>query len=958
MNQFRTNSLIVILLLLILLPISCGVEAKTSVKKVDAEKLWTDSVMSKLTVREKIAQLIMPIVGVNGGLKANRAKIDKLVKDCKVGGIHIQTGSIEDYVEFLNYAQSVADVKLFISIDGEWGPNMRFTDLVNFPRNMSLGAIADNTLMYEFGAEVARECKLLGIHINCAPDIDVNTDPLNPVIGNRAFGENPTLVAAKGVAVAKGMEDNGVLTTAKHFPGHGSTLEDSHKTLPLVNKSRKMLENEDFVPFRDYINAGLSGVMVGHLNVPSIKKSKLPTSMQSEIYDILTKKMHFKGLIYTDALKMKGAKVNGSAALNALTAGAHVLLGGDDVEETINKIETAIQKKQLKLAVVDAACRKVLQYKYRARTYKFEPIEINGLLDKLNDDNAQLLNVKLNNAAITLVHNNGNAVPIVNVNRGKVVVYDTDKGVHTFIEKCKQYSDVKVLSPSDKVDESVETVIIPLKSNNQVSHFKAKHFSGKKVIVVVLTNPYSLKNESPLYNAENASLVFAYSDDLQSQKSAAEAIFGGIPMTARCPVTVPDICNAGDGVNTEATRLGHYTPEEAGVSRNLLTFVDELSKEGLLKGAFTGCQVLMVKDGKIICDRNFGYTDTDKKNEVDENSLFDLASVSKTIGTLPGVMLAVDKGLISIDSTVGEYVPEMQVDDKKDITVSDLLYHVSGMPPSLRMMDAVLVKNEDTQKFETRKDLISKSHNKKFNIKLCDRLYSQKCLYDTLMNRIYNINLITPKKYVYSCLNFCLLMRAEENVTHINHDMWVGDNIFSPLGASHTCYRAGDKFPLKQIVATEMDTIYRHQKMHGYVHDELACFSGGIQGNAGLFANANDIAKVCQMWLNDGVYGGIRVIGENTVKLFTTSKSSKGNRGLGFDKPTPFTKKDSSKTIATEAFGHTGFTGTIFWVDPVANFIYVFLSNRVNPTRDNKAFSELNIRTRLFRAFYDNLLGK
>jgi CubicO group peptidase (beta-lactamase class C family) len=357
-----------------------------------------------------------------------------------------------------------------------------------------------------------------------------------------------------------------------------------------------------------------------------------------------------------------------------------------------------------------------------------------------------------------------------------------------------------------------------------------------------------------------------------------------------------------------------------------------------------------------------------------------VASVSKATGTLPGVMLAYDKGLFSLDDFASKHIPGLRETDKDSITIQQLLYHESGMPASLNMfnlmMDSTTYEGklitrrkdaEHTIKIENRayghkdaklrKDITSYTHSEKFNIEASKGLYVSQETFDTIMANIYNAKLRPTNKYNYSCLNFCLLMDMEQRVTGVPHNDWVEKNIYAPLGAYHTMYRPLSKWGLSVVAPTENDTYLRRQTVHGYVHDETANFSGGVQGNAGLFSNANDLAKLCQMWLNGGKYGGQQILSPETVKLFTTSKSPTCRRGLGFDKP-DMSNPDNSPTteLATAStFGHLGFTGTVFWVDPENELIFIFLCNRVVPTRNNKAFSELNIRPALFEMVYQEM---
>lgn len=975
--------------LLILLFVIGGVYAVTPTLSKTANQKnvdeWVNFTYSSLTPRERIAQLFMPVID----LEKNDAKvlIEKYVKEQKVGGLIYSQSSIANYAKSVNYAQSISSTPLMIAIDGEWGVGMRLSDAISFPKNLILGAIQDDKLLYEYGKEVGRQCRELGIQINFAPVLDVNTNPLNPVIGYRSLGDIPENVSRKGIAYSKGLEDSKVLSVAKHFPGHGATDVDSHKELPVVNKNIAELKLVDLFPFRQYVNSGLSGIMVGHIEVPVIEKEeKLPASMSySIVTDLLQNKIGFRGLIFTDALGMSGAKVEGSSSVKALMAGNDVLLSPLNVKNGIDAIEQALKDGVVSEKSIEEKCKKVLRYKYILGCNKPKPVEIEGLEERINSSGSKALENRLWSNAITVFKNPQKILPITDLANNNILLIENN--CKEFTRSLKLYADVKVIS-SDEINNQTlapyNTIIIPLQNNSIHTQnlLKTLAESGKNVIAAFFGSPYSVSAFKNIFlNSNNVAAVMAFNDSKLAQNYAAQAIFGGIAVKGRLPVSIPGLCEGGAGFSYPAIRLGYSTPLEVGVDEKLITFIDSIANVGVKTNAFPGCQVLIAKDGKVICNKSFGYLDSSREIKVDENTLYDLASVSKATGTLPGIMKACDKNLLSIDAPIGNYILQLRGTEKGKTSVRDYLFHQTGMPPSLNMFDIMLDSNSysaplfkkskdkthiilvdgDTyadKNARLRTDILSTKETPEFNRQICKNLYGSKATYDTIMWNIYNCKLRHPKNYVYSCLNFCLLMNAEENVTKVPHDVFVEKNIFNPLGAYHTLYNPLSKFKTSQIAATEKDNLLRKQTLVGYVHDELADFSGGVQGNAGLFSNANDLAKLCQMWLNKGVYGGERLLSEKTVAIFTTDKSKISRRGLGFDKPDK-TNDDNSPTCSeapATAYGHLGFTGTCFWVDPTNDIIYIFLCNRVNPTRDNQAFSDLDIRPRIFEEVYKCLL--
>lgn len=946
---------------------------------------WVDSVYNTLSDRERAAQLFIPMVDPRSGA-TSKATISKWVKTEKMGGLLFSKGSMEEYATMTNYAQSIADVPVLMSFDGEWGLSMRIKDTPRFPYNMGLGAINDEKLLYEYGREMARECRLLGIHVNFAPVLDVNSNPSNPVIGYRSFGEDPARVSRLGIAYSRGLEEGGVMSVSKHFPGHGDTSVDSHKALPTVSHDRTTLNMVDLLPFNQYIDARLSGVMVGHLSVPALDKTGTPASLSKVITtDLLRDKMGFEGLIFTDALAMKGANFSINNCVAALMAGADVLLGSSSPSKDLDAVMAALKSGKITSKMIETRCKKILAYKYALGLTVEKPINIIGLESRINSSTAEAVNRKLSAALMTVVRNDSKLLPIRGLAERSIAVVNLGASSNDiFSQFCRKYANVKVYSTSGGLSASTlsaiknhDVVIVGVfndKSAQKQAFAQLK--SIPNMVPVFFMNPYEMAEFGASINGLKT-LVLAYDDTRYIREYAAQAIFGGIEVSGRLPVNLKGIAPLGTGVKLKKSRLGYTTPEAIGLNPNLEARVDDLVNQGLKTKAFPGCQVLVAKDGDVIINKSYGTLDFEGKKDVTDETIYDLASVSKATGTLSGVMRAYDEGLFDLDAPVSEYIEPLQGGDKSRITVRQLLYHESGMPAAVNMFNMMmdtatyegkLIQNAQSPTYsikiengafghkdaKLRRDITSPDATDGFTLAAADGIYVGQATMDTIMSRIYNIKLRDTKKYNYSCLNFCLLMNMEEWLTGRPHNEWVDETIFAPLGAFHTGYRPLDRWSKSDIAPTEKDNFLRRQLVWGYVHDETANFSGGVQGNAGLFSNANDLAKLCQMWLNGGEYGEERLLSEETVELFTTSKSSTCRRGLGFDKPDKRNEKNSPtcREASAATYGHTGFTGTCFWVDPQSQLIYIFLSNRVHTTRNNSAFSKLNIRPRIFSEVY------
>ncbi len=996
---------ILILLMATLVMTEVAVEAKRPaiLNQADEKAMneWVNATFSKMTPDEKIAQLMVAAVFPQDNDETREA-VNKLVGQYKVGGLIYQESEIKKQVSCTNYAQSITQVPLMITLDAEWGLSMRLENAPKYPRNLYLGAINNDKLFYDYGREIARQCKRIGVNVDFAPVLDVIDRP-NTVIGDRGYGYNPDVVARHGIAFSKGLEDGGVLSVGKHFPGHGCTTVDSHKSLPTIDKSMKELNIDDLMPFRQYINAGLSGMLTGHIYVPAIDKRKIPGTMSDKVVNgLLKKRMGFEGLIFTDALNMGGAKVDGSVCVSALLAGNDVLLMPVNVGTEIEAIKKAVADGTLKQSIIDERCKKILRFKYALGLNTPQHVDMNNVVEDVNAPSATLMARRLTAGTITVVKNDGNVLPVGNLQSQRIAVLTMGVDNDTksmFQRRCASYAattpfDYRAnFSSRDSIERALSAgrfnnIIIAIKADDAAYRTFAQSIAKKfrNVTVAIFCDPQKLDKYSSLMVSDDVdAVVVAYERTTVAEDYAAQTIFGGNAADGILPVPVKDKAtgrkfDAGTGIRYAATRLGYTLPEEVGFDHNLLQKIDSICKYGIAQHAFPGCQVLVARHGKVVCNRAYGEIDYGTGIPVTTNTLFGLASVSKATGTECAVMKVYDDGKFSLDDKASTFIPGLQGTNKEDITFRDLLYHETGMPPSLNMWNMMFDPNTYTGQLITstqtehntvkvmdgaygnksaklRTDILSTTKTSEFNIPIAEGIYGGKVTYDSIMNRIYNQPL-GNKRYLYSCLNFCLLANAVQNITHMALNNFTNNYVFAPLGAYHTTYRPLEKFPSSQIAYTEMDTYLRRQHIHGYVHDELAAFSGGVQGNAGLFSNANDLAKLLQLWLNGGTYGGQRIYKESTVKTFTTEKSPNSHRGLGFDKPNMSNPSWSSTCdeATAETYGHTGFTGTCFWVDPKNDMIYIFLCNRVSPTRNNPAFSRVSARSHIQSLLYHSIV--
>ena len=964
-----------------------------------AMNAWVDSVFNSLSPEARIGQLIVAGVTPSSNETALN-QVKRLVTQNLVGGLIYENSSMANQASVTNLAQSLAAVPLMITIDGEWGLGMRLKEVPNFPRNLILGAIDNDKLLYDYGREVARQCRRMGIQVNFAPVLDVNDNPLNPVIGTRSFGESPELVARHAIAFARGLEDGGVMAVGKHFPGHGNSSEDSHKTLPVINKTMQEINTCELVPFRRFIEAGLSGILTAHLLVPSIDQGKSPTSLSADcVTGVLRDQLNFNGLVFTDALNMKGATqlLKGSACVNALLAGNDVLLMPENISDEIAAVKAAVANGRLSQSVIDERCKKILRYKYALGLTGPQHVNTANLQNEVNSSQASVLRRQLIAGSITVIKNNDDILPIHNLQSRHIAVatIGNEKGTASmFTRRCADYAQIKrfdlaAAGSSNALAEQLHdghfnTIIVEVGDDNDDNRaaLNAVVKKCKNVVIVLTCKPYDIRNYGASITHKHVkAVVLTYENSTLAEDYAAQTIFGGNAAGGILPISLAfngkkTRYEAGDGIHYNANRLGYTIPAEVGLDSRLTAQIDSVCRLGVQQHAFPGCQVIVARHGKVVYKGSFGAIDYNNPVKVNDNTLYGLASVSKATGTISGVMKAFDDGKFRLDDKASQYIPGLRDGDKENITFRDLLYHETGMPASLNMWYMMMDDKSYTGELITgaedathnikimngawghkdakmRTDILSPVKTDKFNVAIADGLWGGRVTYDSIMNRIYHAKL-GRKRYLYSCCNFCLLADAVQRMTHSPLNYYVNNYIFAPLGAYHTMYRPLSKFSRDEIAYTEKDTYLRRQHIHGYVHDELAAFSGGVQGNAGLFSNANDLAKLLQMWLNGGTYGGVRLLKASTVETFTTQKSPNSHRGLGFDKPV-VGDPNASNTCAEatpETFGHTGFTGTCFWVDPKNDMFYIFLSNRVCPTRNNPNFGRISARSHIQSLIY------
>lgn len=949
---------------------------------LQASRHWADSVFNAMTPDQRIAQLIM-VAAYSNRTPAYEDSLVTLVRQYKLGGVVFFQGGPMRQAKLNNRLQAASSVPLLVAMDAEWGLAMRLDSTVRYPYQMTLGAIQNHDpLIYQMGADLARQARRLGVHVNFAPVADINNNPNNPVINFRSFGEDRDNVARKALAYLNGMQANRLLTSVKHFPGHGDTGTDSHFDLPVITKSRAQLDSLELYPFRKLIDAGAAGVMVAHLSIPALDSTRnLPSTLSAPIVTgLLRDQLGFQGLIFSDAMNMKGltnSYPSGIADRMGLEAGMDVLEFTPDVPKAIAAIQQAVTEGKLTQASLNARCMKVLQAKAWVGLDQYRPVALDNLVADLNQPQSDLLNRQLAEASLTVLKNNSNLLPLQRLDTLRIasvaveVAGNPGDSPTAFQQMLGNYTQVDHFAISSKSADSTfaqlrdslntyNLILVDVHLNNirpgvryglqeKTAALVQELTATGKAVVTVFGNAYALDKLPGLDQAR--AIVLPYQLTNYTEELSAQLIFGAIGASGRLPVTVNARYPLGAGVTIPSLgRLKYTIPEEVGIDSKYLTQqVDSVVNVGLTQKAYPGCVVQMAKDGKVIFRKAYGKHTYEGSEPTQLDDLFDMASVTKVSTATPSLMRLVDEGKFDVNKTMSAYLPGYKKSNKADIVWRDVLTHQARLKAWIPFWKDT--KNPDGS---FKPNTFSTVRSRRFPTEVTDSLFLFKNYSKTIFAQIRDSPLNAKKEYVYSDLSFYLYPQIVKRLTGQNFEDYIKNTFYRPLGATTLTYLPRRFYPLSRIVPTEYDSLFRHTLIQGRVHDEGAAMLGGLSGHAGLFGSANDLMKLVQMYEQYGTYGGQRYISSNTLMEFTRYQFPElGNRrGLGFEKPSYAYTGNAPRSASAVSFGHSGFTGTFIWADPAYGLTYVFLSNRVYPTRNNNKISELNIRTGVMEALY------
>ena len=937
------------------------------------QQKWVDSIYNKLTLDEKIGQLFF--VQATSKNKNNSEKILNNIKNFKIGGLIFSTGHPSIQANLTNKYQNASEIPLMISMDAEWGVGMRLDSVPKFPWNMSLGAIKNDLLIQKIGSEIGYQFKRLGIHMNFAPVIDINTNPKNPIIGNRSYGENKINVSEKGISFTKGIQSNNVLATAKHFPGHGDTSKDSHLTLPTINFDEKRIKKVELYPFKKLIEDGLSAVMIAHLNVPSLEKENmLPSTLSKNIIEkTLIKELNFNGLIITDALDMKGVSefTKKNVDLMAFLAGNDILLMSSDISKGIKSIKKSIKKGKISEQRLARSVKKILKAKYKVGLNSYKSIETTNLIDDLNSISVTNLINKSIESIPTLIKNKSNVIPVkLDTESILNIQFGNSDGVifNDYLNKFKRVKAIKAsnINTNDLnsllANHKLIIVSFHMKSDTPWENMNKKFSDNEQDILKLIdehdnkilasfTNPYAL---SQLNLKSYNSVIVGFQNNYEFQKTIAQQIFGAKEIKGNLPVSINETYKEGTGIILKNLNILSYAdPEMVGVDRKKLNKIDSLVNYAIQNEMTPGAQILVAKNSKIIYDKSFGRLRYNENLKTNSETIYDLASLTKILVTTPIIMNLVDKNIIGLETKLKEIIPRYEKSNKSEISVKELLSGHAALQAWIPFYKLTLdEKNRPSSKY------YSFSRNRTNSVKVSPDLYLRTDYIDTIRNIIEKSDLL-KNKYKYSDLSYLIIQEFIENHYNQNLDQIIHELMFRKLGIDLN-YNPTLKYSTKNIAPTELDEYFRYKEINGYVHDMAAAMLGGVSTHAGLFGNAINVAKVMQLYIQNGNYGNQQILNPETINLFNNCYycDEDNRRGVGFDKPQLEDDGPTCGCISMNSFGHSGWTGTFAWADPDQEIIYVFLSNRSYPTGESAGKSKLvkeNIRSKIQEIIYNSI---
>jgi beta-N-acetylhexosaminidase len=893
-----------------------------------------------MSLEEKLGQLVMlPFHGEfvsseSGEYRELRHAIEEnhaggFMLATRMGAFGIERGQPYATAAMANILQKSARIPLLFAADFERGTAMRLEEGTSFPHAMAVAAAGRPQDAYTVGRITANEARAVGVHWIFAPVADVNSNPDNPIINVRSFGEDPRRVGAFVESYVRGVEENGGLATAKHFPGHGDTVIDSHLDLPTVSSDRAQLDRVELVPFRAAFAAGASTAMTGHLAVPALEgdPGKPATLSQSILCGLLRGEMGFDGLVVTDSLDMGGVARHyalGEASVQAILAGADLLLQGGTPDATFAALRDAAKSGRLPIKRIDQSVTRVLRAKARVGLHRNRFVDLEALPGLLARAEFERAADDIASRGVTLLRDMRRMLPLDATRPLKVMLvsiagdpdpypgraleaelrrhvdsleslqFDTRFApIGNFEVSLLRSYDAVILALFVRVADRKGSVALP---EEQAAAARRALALDTPVIVTCFGSPYVIK-----HFPEAKTWIGVFSSADVAQKAAARAIFGQTTIGGRIPVSVPGAVRVGTGMDLAANPM--KLERARAEIRAQLAPVLKLLNQGVAERAFPGGVLAVGHRGRLAVFACGKVSHAAGAAKVDAETIYDTASLTKPVVTTTLAAMLYEQGQLDINAPLCRYLPEWDPGENPErrarVTVAHLLAHASGLP--------------------AHEDYFLKSKGQK---EILARAMAQPLTYEP------------GTQTIYSDIGFILVGAVIESLTGSGLGELAQERIFAPLGMTKTMFRPPKS--LRARIAPTERTAARRQLVLGEVHDQNAWAMGGVAGHAGMFSTGPDLAIFCQMLLNGGIYAHERILRRRTVAEFTSANPLATNtRTLGWNVPTE--RSSSGKYFSKQSIGHTGFTGTSIWIDPTKNLFVVFLTNaaRVHPKSED-----------------------
>jgi CubicO group peptidase (beta-lactamase class C family)/beta-glucosidase-like glycosyl hydrolase len=946
----------------LLLFFSVASEAQTEKQK------WVDSIFHTLGQNEKIGQLFFARLSSHADGELIR-DVEKRIESGLSGGIVFTTGSVQNQARLTTALQAEAKIPLLISQDESSGLGTLLDSAVSFPIPLAQAALYNDSLLYRLARETGRQMKAIGVQMSLSP----NATPFSSAAPNAAasYGDDVARATRRSLLHMKGLQDAGVLSCAKYFPLKSIEVIDQKGGTHITLYHDSLVS----APYHTLFSHGLNAVMADASDLPlyyELKRTDLKKKASEKMFaqfeagDLLHKPIGFDGVVIVDLQSLEAASdkfLAGDAGLFAFQTGADLMVLDGDPEPAVKKIRKLIHSEKKYAPLLDQRVKKILALKYDAGLSIPQPIDMDRLDSDLQRPDTQVLISQAYKESITVVKNVNDLLPIVSLEDRNFMCLVTGDSARAdiFYRSIRKYVPVsRRVVTEEKTDSNLEgqdviiAAVFPNTTGKTLYNLLAllQEASPEQTVIIAdfgcrLFEPYA--SRFPV-------VVEAYTDANAAVGIVPQVIFGGLPGKGILPVAYANI-PSGAGVQTRSLdRLTYSFPEDAGIDGITLAKISNIAQEAISSGSTPGCYVLVAKEGKVVFDQAFGFLTYDNQHPVTDETIYDLASLTKVTATLQTVMFMQEHNLIDLHKKLSVYLPELKGTNKKDITIDEILTHQAGLTPFVPLWPLTVEGPTFLPMYYSSQQSVS------YPLQIAPSLFGSAVLKDSVWSWVIESKMLdkpprTPYGYRYSDLGFMMFKQLAERVLNQPMEDFLQQNFYEPLGAYSLGYNPLHRFPVSRIAPTEMDTLFRHGLVLGTVHDERAAMLGGVSGHAGLFGTANDLSKLGQMLLQEGKYGGLRFYKPKTVDLFTSRQFAASRRGLGWDKPvTGEWKSPTSIYCSPRTFGHTGFTGTCLWVDPEFDLVYIFLSNRVFPDRNDKLI-QTNIRSRIQDVIYEAIFN-